>query len=256
MGGSIKRFLYKRLSIENYLRVLQQGYFFAYFTGLLKLSSKYDTHYYARHLVGRGDVVIDIGANLGYYSLLFSRWCGKRGHVFSVEPVELFNRVFKKKARRRRNITLLPYALGAEEGSVELIAPFDKEVGYMQTGRPHIVRDGGESAVAAAELLFQAEMRRPSELFAELDRIDYVKCDVEGFEMEVLSDMLPLLVAHRPIVQVEVWDDNLSPILAMFESLNYIPTKVRRNELLCDQVAMEIDGDFIFLPSELSFHCM
>lgn len=254
MVGRVKRFLYKRLSMENYLRVLQQGYFFAYNTYLLRASRKFDSHYYVRNLINKGDTIIDIGANLGYYSILFSRWSGKGGHVYSVEPVEIFNKVFMRKARKRKNITLLPFALGSAEGSVELVASLDSEVGYLQTGEPHLYDKKRDGARESNEFIFQAQMRMPSKLFGELKRIDYIKCDIEGAELQVLSDMLPLITRHRPIVQVEVWDENEEPIMAMFKSLSYIPSKVSGGRLLCDSAGVE--GDYIFMPSELSFNCV
>jgi FkbM family methyltransferase len=52
-----------------------------------------------KKLIHKGDIIIDIGANLGYYSVLFAKWTGATGKVFSVEPIAMYNKVFNKKQK-------------------------------------------------------------------------------------------------------------------------------------------------------------
>lgn len=58
-------------------------------------------------------------------------------------------------------------------------------------------------AAGLALVEFEAEMRRGSELFASLDRIDLIKCDIEGYELVVMTEMRPLLERHHPTVLIE-----------------------------------------------------
>ena len=74
MKNSIQKIIFRYLSIENYLRLLQRLFFVMYRWGLLKNKKEYEYHYYIKNLINEGDVVIDIGANLGYYSILMSSW--------------------------------------------------------------------------------------------------------------------------------------------------------------------------------------
>ena len=232
------------MSMEGYLRMLQRGYFFAYGTGLLRRSREYVCHYFVKKLVRRGDTIIDIGANLGYYSILFSRWTGKAGRVYSVEPIELYNRVFMKKARRRRNITLLPYALGTEDKEVTLVS--SPNVGYLRSGLPHVYDEHRDGDIKAQEFTFKAHMKRPSELFGNLERIDYIKCDIEGFEYTVLSEMKDIIARTKPVLQVELWPDNEKPLMDMVQSLGYKPFKPNGGKLTAN--AASISGDWIFIP--------
>ena len=64
-------------------------------------------------------------------------------------------------------------------------------------------------------------MRRGSELFASLDRIDLIKCDIEGYELVVMTEMRPLLERHRPTVLIETGGDNRPRIVALFGSIGY-----------------------------------
>ena len=248
MIKAIKRFIFKSLSLENYLRKLQGGYFFAYNTGILRLSPNYKYHYYAKKLIEKGDTVIDIGANLGYYSILFAQWVGEEGKVFSVEPIAVYNKIFNERAKKFPNITLYPYALGLEEKTIELVS--SPQTGYLNTGLPHVYDPKKDGAIEAQEFKFEAQMRIPSALFGDLKRIDYIKCDIEGFEYTVLSEMKEIILRCRPKVQVEVWSENEDKVLALFRELDYKPYKLNKGKLEPQSLAdaKMVEGDYIFLP--------
>ncbi len=246
MPLSIKKYLFDRLSLENYLRLLQQSYFFLYRTGLLRRKPEYAYHYFVKKLVRKGDTVLDIGANLGYYSLLFSRWVGSTGKVYAVEPIELYNRVFQRKARRRRNITLLPYALGLEEKEVMLVT--SPRTGYLRTGLPHVYDAARDGRIEEQEFTFSARMAVPSRLFAPVGRIDYIKCDIEGFEGVVLSEMQELIARDKPRMQVEVWRENEQPLFDLFGGMGYQAYRLQGKKLV-PAVAGDraYEGDTLFI---------
>ncbi|MDR1610837.1 MAG: FkbM family methyltransferase [Candidatus Symbiothrix sp.] len=246
----IKRFIYRSLGQYNYLRLLQRGYFLAYHAGWLKRNKMYALHYFVKNLIKKGDVVVDIGANLGYYSILFAKWTGPAGKVYSVEPIRIYNKIFQEKARKYPNIQLYPYALGLEEKRVELVS--SPHVGYLSTGLPHVYNSEKDGKIENQEFRFEAQMKIPSVLFNDLERIDYIKCDIEGFEYIVLSDMKEIIRRCKPIVQVEVWPENEERILALFEELKYTPFKVLNNQLVAICEGKLLGGDYIFIPNSRS----
>ncbi len=75
---------------------------------------------------------------------------------------------------------------------------------------------GGRSDVE-----FTAEMRRGSELFARLPRLDFIKCDIEGYEAVVMEEMRPLLERFRPTVLIETGGENRPRIVRLFTRLGY-----------------------------------
>lgn len=248
MKTYLKRIAYRNLSTYRYLRLLQKGYFTAYATGLLKFSSTYKYHYFVHRLIRKGDTVLDLGANLGYYSKLFARWVGPQGQVHSVEPIQIYNEVFRKATSRYKNITLYPYALGTEEKEITLISPsYD---GYMHTGLPHVYNPQEEGKPSEKDLTFPAQMKIASRLFSSLGHVDYIKCDIEGYEVVVLTDLKTLIAAYRPIVQVEVSGDNLDSILSLFRSMQYLPYRLENKKLHLYAPAGRQDGegDFLFIP--------
>jgi len=248
MTKQIKRFIFRTLGLKNYLRILQRTYFLFYRTGLLKYNPNYAYHYFAKNLINKGDVIIDIGANLGYYSFSFARWTGDSGKVFAVEPVAVYNEIFREKAKKYKNITLYPYALGAEEKTVELVA--SSQTGFLSTGLPHIYDSGRDGKIENQEFRFEAPMKRPSILFGNLDRIDFIKCDIEGFEYIVLSDMKEIIRKYKPKVQVEMWSKNEKKLLELFDELGYTPYKLYKY-CLTPQTGTEppLPGDYIFIAT-------
>ncbi|MDR1527846.1 MAG: FkbM family methyltransferase [Dysgonamonadaceae bacterium] len=243
----IKKLIFSHLKVENYLRILQRTYFFAYKAGLLRWNKNYACHYFVKKLIHKGDTVIDIGANLGYYSILFAEWTGASGNVFSIEPIAVYNKIFNEKAKRYPNIQLYPYALGLEEKMVELVS--SPHVGFLSTGLPHVYDPQTDGNIEAQEFRFEAQMKIPAVLFANLDRIDYIKCDVEGFEYVILSNMKEIIRRCKPKVQVEVWGENEENILRLFEELGYLPYKLSRNQLVVQEKGQTpAAGDYLFLP--------
>lgn len=243
---SVKKYLFEHLSLENYLRFLQRSYFLLYRTGMLRKNPEYAYHYFVKKLVRPGNTVIDIGANLGYYSLLFSEWVGSAGHVYAVEPIELYNRIFMERAARRRNITLLPYALGDEEKEVLLVT--SPRTGYLRTGLPHIYDAGKDGRVEEQEFTFEARMKVPSELFASVKRVNYIKCDIEGFEYVVLSQMREMIGRDKPRLQVEVWKENAAPLYGMLLELGYRAYRLEEGRLAEIGRADDMgEGDILFI---------
>ena len=247
---TIQRLLYKSLSQENYLRILQRGYFWAYRLGCLQFSSIYKYHYFSKKLINKGDTIIDIGANLGYYSILFAEWTGKTGKVYAVEPVKIFNQIFMEKAKKHPNITLYSCALGSEEKSIELVAPLSE---YLRTGLPHVYDLKKDGKMENQKFIFESQMKKPSVLFNDLEKIDYIKCDIEGFEYIVLSEMKEIIRKHKPKVQVEVWSDNEEKILTLFKELGYSPYKLHQSKLILqNNTNNKLTGDYIFLQDNIT----
>ena len=249
MTKYIKRFLFKTLGLKNYLRVLQRTYFLLYRIGLLKHNSNYAYHYFIKHMINEGDVILDIGANLGYYSFLFSRWTGNSGKVLAVEPIAVYNEIFNEKAKKHKNITLYTCALGAETKEVELVSSF--QTGFLSTGLPHVYNPQRDGKIENQGFVFKAPMERPSVLFGNLEKLDYIKCDVEGFEYVVLSDMKEIISKYKPKVQVEVWPDNEKKLLEFFIDFGYTPYKLYKYQLIPSMDSeLPLPGDYIFIANE------
>ncbi len=160
----------------------------AYFVGDLdrKIS------WICQQMVRPGDTVLDIGANLGLVTVLLSRLVGPQGQVHSFEPnpdiVDLLQQSIQRSGAT--NVTLHPCALGQQEEVLELSLP-PKNKGAASLRAPNH-RAGHESV--------SVPVRPLSTLLEEagVEKIQFVKMDVEGFEPEVLEGARGVLEQIRP----------------------------------------------------------
>lgn len=216
MSGLLHRILYRLLPLEGYLRVVSSLFFLWHWLGLGRRSEALEYVYHLPRLVRAGDVCIDIGANLGYYARTLARLAGSEGRVYAVEPVAPVRKVLSRNLRRCVNTEIIPYALGGEDRTVVLANDSARETGYLGTGRNFVKESGGRSDVE-----FVAEMRRGSGLFGGLKRLDFIKCDVEGYELHILREMRPVLERHRPTVLIETGGENRPAVVRLFGELGY-----------------------------------
>ncbi len=212
----IHKLLYRALPLEGYLCAVSRMFFLWQRLGIGRYAPATEYVYHLPQLVRAGDTCIDIGANLGYYARTLSRLAGPGGWVYAVEPVPPILKVLRRNLRRCRNVEILPYALGTERKAITMANDSARETGYFGTGQ-NFVREGG--AVAAVE--FPAEMRRGSELFAGLTRLDFIKCDIEGYEVVVMNELRPVLEKFRPTVLIETGGENRPAIVGLFTELGY-----------------------------------
>lgn len=254
--SSLRRIAYNALGMKNYLRLVQKGFFYSYNLGILKDKKEYEYHYFVKNLIAKGDTVIDIGANLGYYSKLFSKWVGAEGKVYSVEPIAIYNEVFLKETKSCKNITLLSYALGSEEKDIELVT--SPSAGYLRTGLPHVYDKKRDGEIGDQKFRFDAKMAIPDKLFKDISSIDYVKCDVEGFEYIVLQNMTGTIERCKPTIQIELWGQNETLVFDFMTSLNYSAYKLKsengEQKLSSDKAALAQSGDYIFIHNENNKH--
>lgn len=151
-----------------------------------------------------GTTVVDIGANQGLYTLLFSRLTGESGQVLAFEPDDLLHGALTENLafNGARNVQPFHLALGAKRGAMTLYRSL------LNSG------DNRLSAKAADEGPRQAvpvQIERLDEVLAGR-RINFVKMDVQGWEMEVFRGMQGLLDAPanaRIAVYFEYWPQGL-----------------------------------------------
>lgn len=212
----LHKILYRTFSLENYLRVVSWLFFVSYRLRLGRHNPATEYVYHLPQLVRPGDTVIDIGANLGYYARPLSCLAGVAGQVYAVEPVPVVCRVLRRNLRGCRNVEIFNYALGAEDREIVMGNDSARESGYLGTGQNFV----GDTAAQAA-VTFTARMRRGSELFTSLARLDLIKCDVEGYELVILREMRPLLERFHPTALIETGGENRPQVIALFTELGY-----------------------------------
>jgi len=249
LGNSLRKFLYKHLSFEQYLKVLSGLYFFAYRTGMLKNHPPSQYPYFLKKIINKNDIVIDIGANMGYYTCLFARWVGKSGKVYAVEPVEPVRNVLVDNSKKYSQVELLPFALGKENKPIQLGNNTLKKKGFVASGS-HFVIDvtNNPEAVENPEVVFQVEMKKGSELFANLTQLDFIKCDVEGYEMVIIPEIKEIIAKFYPTILIETGGDNRLKITDLLIEMDYIAFVLENRKLR--PLVPEDTADILFIHKE------
>lgn len=215
----IKIILYRILPLHLYLLAMHYGFVVLYELRVLFFFSSYKHHYYIKKYIKSDDFVIDVGANLGHYTYIFSRKIGSRWKIFAIEPVPIFSRVLNFCFRRKKNIFVLPFALWSSSISSVTLGIHSND-SYIRTGLPKIISFSNVNE-KGFQYLFSSSMIAGSDYFSAIEHLDYIKIDVEWYEMNILHDMIHLIKKHQPILQVEVNEDNLSDFFSFVNSIGY-----------------------------------
>jgi FkbM family methyltransferase len=152
-----------------------------------------------RQVVRPGDVCLDVGAASGYYSAVLSRLAGPAGAVHSVEPLVFAYPVLSAVLGVRRR----PLALGTTPGRFTMSVPLRD--GRPVTGRAFLTH-GADGLGSNDEFDETVDVCVPVDTLDALglDRLDFVKLDVEGAELPVLQGGADTVERHRPALLVEI----------------------------------------------------
>lgn len=178
-------------------------------------------------------VCFDVGANLGYFSILMSRLVGNDGHVVAFEPMPDTFEVLEENIRINglQNVVAVAAAVGDRSGSIELLSQPDQR--FTKTASVVGYRLEGAAQKTSVRSI------RLDELIADGERSpDLIKIDVEGGEFGVLNGARELLSKRRPtlIVEIHGWGSEASQqVLKLLDELGYVAQilEVREPEALC-----------------------
>jgi FkbM family methyltransferase len=155
-----------------------------------------------------GDVFIDIGGYVGSYSISAARTVGSTGRVVTLEP-DLKNRRQLERNLALNQITncqVLPVAAWSSSGTI----------GWHQDSHPvfHKVEKSEDSRTIEAIRIDDLVQR------LSLKRVDWIKMDIEGVEVDALKGAPDTLARFRPQLFIEI-HETLQPIGELLARFNY-----------------------------------
>lgn len=157
---------------------------------------------FIKQTLKRGDVFIDIGANVGLFSVVASECVGEKGKVISYEPTpNIFNRL-KENANLNdyQNIICHNLALSNEVGELRLNISNNGFDAWNSFAENQIIL---QNSISVPVSTLDQELKD-----LELNRISMVKIDVEGWEKFVLHGGSDFFQKHSPIVMIEFTEEN------------------------------------------------
>lgn len=148
---------------------------------------------FLKKVLQRGMTFVDVGANIGFFTLLGAQSVGELGKVIAVEPNSENCRLIMLSVQRNKmtNVKLLSLALGAETGT----AFFTPAMGSNGTLQP-------ESETSLLGPNCTIVPLAPLDALVN-EHVDVIKMDAEGAEGSVLKGAVELIAASRPIIVSE-----------------------------------------------------
>ena len=177
-----------------------------------------------KHLIEPDTVIVDIGANIGYYSLMFSQLAGQDGKVIAIEALPRLAEYVRENSARNgaTNIDVRSCAVAREVGELTIYEGPQTNIG-MTSLLPGDHRTGGAKvkAMPLHHVLSAAECADCS----------FIKIDIEGAEVPVLHQFLDQLdrFTRRPTLSVEATpadDGEWTALFDRFVACGYVPIRM------------------------------
>jgi len=153
-----------------------------------------------RQLIRPGDIVVDVGANFGWYTTLLAQTVGEAGRVYALEPVPtVYERLLEnlRLNNLQDRVTAVQSAV-ADTSGIRAIHIF-KNLSLACASLSELDKTGYETVSVPA-------VRLDTYLYGQnIQHVDFLKCDVEGSELMVLKSCSDMLCsASAPIIMVEL----------------------------------------------------
>jgi FkbM family methyltransferase len=144
-----------------------------------------------------GSLVVDVGANLGFMTALFSRLATRAGIIHSFEPSpDTFRKLQEVIAENcLENVRAHNFGCGDKEEQLQLYCK--PSSGHSSLRRP----DRADDIRAVQEVSI---VRLDEYLAPQIDRLDFLKIDTEGHEDAVIAGAEKLIAQHRPTIYIEL----------------------------------------------------
>jgi FkbM family methyltransferase len=162
-----------------------------------------------KKLIRPGMTVLDIGANIGTYTLPFALLVGSVGQVIAFEPLRENLRVLRARVKKLDNVTVHAAAVGATGKVASMAVPPGLDGYYL--ARLGDERDGERRETVQVMVL--------DEMY--LPKVDFIKCDIEAGELEMLQGSRLLIERCQPNWMMEVSKGTADEVFEFMLSRGY-----------------------------------
>lgn len=177
---------------------------------------------FTRKTLGLSDVFIDVGANAGYFSLIAAKCVGDSGKVLAIEPNPSVAEQLRDNVERNNlsQVIIEQTACSDSPSTMTLYLPDKSRLGQASLSKSNA---GGVKSVLVKSVTLDQLIRDHA-----LNRVTFVKIDVEGAELMVLRGMTETLRRLRPIIVLELVPNLLAnlgttkdEVIAFLSSFSY-----------------------------------
>lgn len=159
-----------------------------------------------KRFVKKLDTVIDIGANIGYHTIMLSDLVGAGGEVYSVEPYSKNYEILKKNIilNKLRNVYADKLCIGEKDGEIGI----------------RIYDDYAFNSILNINRIKKLDIKEKTRMLTldkfvddrNIRKLDFIKMDVEGYEYMILKGAEKTLSKYKPLILCEIYDENIRPL--------------------------------------------
>ena len=243
------------LTLKNSIKYILQVFFgykhYLYLFSIFKIRTLHwdknerDFFHFLNHIPTSDGAILDIGANIGIMTWHLATKHPNR-KIISFEPESINFEVLAKISNKFQldNVTLIQKALGDAPGKAKMILPIQGKT-KMQ-GLAHIKHETIELWNEGEE--YEVEIDTLDTLF-ENQKIAAIKMDVENFEFFVLKGGQKIIERDRPVIYVELWDnENRVKCFEFIRCLGYQVYVLENNILTLFDSTIHKQHNFTFVP--------
>ena len=198
-----------------------------------------------KYILDEGDIVLDVGANIGQSALHYCKYVGKSGEVFSFDPVIANYKQLVKlvKLLKLNNCTPINKAISNKNGVADILIP--KINKNLIIGTQAVLEKSKKTSFDNFQIQIVETINLDS--FAkenDISRVKLLKCDTEGAEIDVITGAIASIKKYTPIIILEISINN--PKLAILYNLGYKPYHFINGRFI-DAVNSKLIQDPIFI---------
>ena len=198
-------------------------------------------------------IIVDVGANYGPYSFFLSKLY-PQSKIFAFEPATRSMSIFKEiiKKFNLKNVIPVKKGLGSKEEEKEICMP--RQYTILAYVAEKNAQRKKEDAFEKIEITTLDNFVKRN----KIPRIDFIKCDVEGFELEVFNGAKNSIKKLKPIIFVEIeerhtkkYGINPQEVLAFFKKLKYSCYAVKGISFKETDLITKDNPLYLFMPKKI-----
>jgi FkbM family methyltransferase len=195
-------------------------------TGATHIENELKNIYAVINILPEESVALDAGANIGFVCVPIANWLkNKNGKVYAFEPQKMLYNALCGTASLNDldNLIIENIAIGSNKGQLKIPKQDyskPKDFGMVSLTKQEEISNYDNVKVTSIDNL-------------NLNRLDFLKIDVEGMEIEVLSGAKKTIQQYRPWCWIEYWMIDKNLLINYFKNLNYKIFTMDKLNVLC-----------------------
>jgi len=184
-------------------------------------------------IIKKNDIVLDVGANIGYHTLHFARIVGDNGHVISFEPHKVLFNILSSNIlinNLSNRVTQKNYGLSSTNSKM-----FFCDIEDVTYDTENLVNYGGLNLKNEKTNNLEVRVKTLDSLNFDTE-INFVKVDIEGMELEFLKGSISTLQLYTPTIFIEI-SKNKNKVIKILKDIGYVIYNVEnhgnKNDYIC-----------------------